>query len=85
MCKVLGHTGSIACNTNGWTNCFVPLFLCKLGSNHSVRQGMHKRCIEGIKTGGCVTLSVINLSGKFLTDMGDVIQCIRQGVGEVDV
>ena len=35
-----------------------------------------KICVEGIQIGGFITLSVIYLSEKFLTDMGDIIQCL---------
>ena len=82
--KVLGHTCSIASHANGWSNSFVPLLLCKLGSDPSVRQDRRNRCVEGIQTGGFVTLSVVHLGGIFLTDKGDVVQCIIRDVGEVD-
>ena len=83
MRKVLCHTSSIACHSNGWTNSFIPLLFCKLSSNHSVRQDRHKGCVEGIQRGGFVTLSVINLSRKFFTDKGDVVKYIEQDVNKV--
>ena len=81
MSNVLYLTGRVACRSDDWMNSFVPLLLCELGSNHSVRQGRHKRCVEGIQTGGFVTLSVVYLSGIFLTDQRDVVECNRRDVG----
>ena len=75
MCKILGHPSSITGHSDGWTNRFVPFFLCKLSGNHSVRQDRHKKCVECVQTGGFVTLSGIRLSGKYLRDMGDIVQC----------
>ena len=69
MRKVLCRIISIASCLNGWTNSFVLLLLLKLSSNHSVRQGRHKRCVESIQTGGFVTLIVINLSGKYASQI----------------
>ena len=79
--NVLCHTGRVTYRSDGWTNSFFPLLLCELGSNHSVRQGGHERCVEGIQTGGLITLSVIHLSGIYLADLSDVVKRIGRAVG----
>ena len=81
LSNVLCHTCRVTCRSDGWTNIFVPLLLCELGSNHSVRQGGHKRCVEGIQTGGLITLSVIHLSGIYLADLSDIVKRIGRAGG----
>ena len=60
--EVLGHTCSTASRPNGWSNSFVLLLFCELISNHSVKQGRHKRGVECIQTRGLIRLSAVHLS-----------------------
>ena len=85
MREVLGKTGCVACCFDCWIYSFIPLLFRKLSSNHSVRQGRHKRGIKGIQTQGLVTLSVGDLSRKFLVFIGNVIKCCCQGIGKVNM
>ena len=68
--KVLSHTCIIASHANGCSNNFVPLLFCRLGDNHSVRQGRYKKGTESIQTRCFNTLSTVEVLQRSILVLG---------------
>ena len=78
MRKVLGHTGSIASHTNGWSNIFVPLSLYKLDSSHSQKDEKLKLDSQQIRNTSNATASVTTVS--LVQNKGTTSDSINQSI-----
>ena len=77
------NTGRVHRRSNSWTNCFVPLFLCELSHNHTIRQGGYEQCIEHIQTGCFITLCGLHLGRKFMTFPSHFVKGVRGCVSQI--